>query len=42
MSDKSNWQNQEQSGARDAVTSEVNPDADVWLPDDEHDEHSDD
>lgn len=38
MSDESNWQNQTDSKQRDAISQNVNPDADEWVPEDEYDE----
>lgn len=42
MSDKSNWQQHADSKERDAVSDKVNPDDDVWIPEDEYDEHDHD
>lgn len=38
MSDKSNWQNDVESPQRDAVSSEVNEEAEEWLPAEEHED----
>lgn len=41
MSDESNWQQNEQSKQRDAVTDAVNPDAEEWVPEEEYEDGQD-